>query len=325
MRISLSLSRLAAAAFAGVTLLAASAPGAQAQEKKRIAFVVANVNDVFYKKAHEGAAKAAERLGIEMIYQGSNEFSAQAQIPVVDALLAQKPDAIAIAVADPTALAAPLQKWADEKIPIVTYDSALANPPFPVVSEIVSGNFEGGQMAADEMARQIGEEGEVAIIDLNTSNKVLTDRKDGFVARLTEKYPKVKVVDTQLTGLDFPRAQTIVQSYLNKHPNLKGIFATYSYATEYGAAGLLQIGMQGNVKLVGFEAGPKAIEYIKQGVLSATVAQQPALEGEKAIEMALHAANGETEKIEKKISVSAVLINADNVGEMTQYYYELQK
>ncbi|MBN9022272.1 MAG: proline iminopeptidase-family hydrolase, partial [Rhizobiales bacterium] len=71
--------------------------------------------------------------------QGPNEFSAQAQIPVIDALLAQKPDAIAIAVADPNALIPPLQKWADEGIPIVTFDSALADPPFPVVSQIGSG------------------------------------------------------------------------------------------------------------------------------------------------------------------------------------------
>lgn len=311
---------LTSAVLAGVAFAALSVP-ARAQEKKRIAFVVGNVSDAFYQKAHEGARKAAERLGVELLHQGSNEFSAQAQIPVIDALLAQKPDAIAIAVTDPTALVAPLQKWADEKIPIVTYDSALANPPFQVVSQISSGNYEGGQMAAEEMARLLEGKGDVAIVDLNTSNKVLTDRKDGFIDRLKEKYPDIKVVDIQLTDLDFPRAQTIVQTYVNKYPDLGGIFTTYSFATEYGAAGLLSLGAQGRVKLVGFEAGPKEVQYLEQGVLQATIAQQPALEGEKAVEAAYYAATGQTDKIEASVVLPDVVITSENVGDSKQYYY----
>lgn len=312
------------AALASVAL-SALAGTAEAQEKKRIAFVVGNVSDAFYQKAHEGAQKAAERLGVELLYQGPNEFSAQAQIPVIDTLLAQKPDAIAIAPTDPTALVAPLQKWADAGIPIVTYDSGLANPPFAVVSEISSGNYSGGEMAAEQMARLIGGKGEVAIVDLNTSNKVLTDRKDGFMNLLKDKYPDIKVVDVQLTDIDFPRAQTIVQTFVNKYPDLVGIFTTYSFATEYGAAGLLSLGAQERVKLVGFEAGPKEIQYLRQGVLQATVAQQPALEGEKAVEAAYYAATGQTDKIEKSVSLPDVVITSENVDEMKQYYYEIAK
>lgn len=316
--------RLLLAGIAALAIPAFTVPTFSA-DKKRIAFVVANVSDAFYQKAHEGAQKAADRLGVELLYQGPNEFSAQAQIPVIDALLAQKPDAIAIAVADPNALIPPLQKWADEGIPIVTFDSALADPPFPVVSQIGSGNYEGGQLAADEMARLLDGKGDVAIVDLNTSNKVLTDRKDGFIDRIEEKYPDMKVVDVQLTDLDFPRAQTIVQTYVNKYPDLGGVFATYSFATQYGAAGLLSLGVQDKVKLVGFEAGPKEIQYLKQGVLGATIAQQPALEGEKAVEAAYYAAMGETDKIEPSITLPDVAITAENVDDSTQYYYAVEK
>jgi ribose transport system substrate-binding protein len=209
-KLSNSLGAAAIGALA-MALWGAVSTGVHAEDKKyRIAFVVANVNDGFYQKAHAGAVAEAEKLGVELIYQGPTQFSAQAQIPVVDTLLAEHPDAIAIAPADPTALIASLKKWADAKIPIVTYDGYLTDPPFPLVSEIASANFDGGKLAGDAMGKLIGGKGKVAIIDLAAGAKVLNDRKDGFIAALKEKYPDVEVVDMQLTGLDFPRAQTIV-------------------------------------------------------------------------------------------------------------------
>src|SRR4051794_3635707 len=147
-------------------------------DKPTIAFVVGNAQDAFYQKALEGARGQASKLGIKLLDQGPNQFAPDAQIAVIDALLAKQPDALAIAPVDPTALIAPLQKYANADIPIVTYDGGLADPPFDLVTEISSQNTEGGKMAADAMAKAIGDSGKVAIIDLNTSNKVLTDRKD---------------------------------------------------------------------------------------------------------------------------------------------------
>ncbi len=304
--------------------LAATTPGQAADKKVKIAFVVANVNDGFYQKAHQGAVDEAKALGVDLIYQGPTQFSAQAEIPVVDALLAQHPDGIAIAPADPTALIAPLKKWAEAKIPILTYDGYLTDPPFPLVSEIMSANFDGGKLAGEAMGKLIGGKGKVAIIDLAAGLKVLNDRKDGFIAALKEKYPDVQVVDTQLTALDFPRAQTIVQTFVNKYPDLAGIFCTYSFATEYGGAGLVSVHAQDRVKLVGFEAGPKEIQLIKQGVLKATVAQQPALEAKLAVDFLYYQATGKTDKIEKKPVLPDVLIDTANVDSMKQYYYAVK-
>ena len=306
-------------------VVAALTFAAQATDKKyKIAFVVANVNDGFYQKAHQGAVEEAAKLGVELIYQGPTQFSAQAEIPVVDTLLAQHPDAIAIAPADPTALIAPLKKWAEAKIPIVTYDGYLTNPPFPIVSEVMSDNLAGGRLAGEEMGKLIGGKGKVAIIDLAAGLKVLNDRKDGFIAALKEKYPDVQVVDTQLTGLDFPRAQTIVQTYVNKYPDLAGIFCTYSFATEFGGAGLLSVHAQDRIKLVGFEAGPKEIQLIRQGVLKATVAQKPADEARLAVDYGYYQASGQTDKIEKKQVLGDVVINAENIDKMTQYFYAVK-
>src|ERR1700722_6774963 len=139
--------------------IVASPPSRADEKRNRIAFAVANANNGVYQKAHQGPSEEAQKLGVELLFQGPTQFSAQAEIPVVDTLLAQHPDAIAIAPADPTALIAPLKKWADAKIPIVTYDGYLTDPPFPLVSEIASANFDGGKLAGDAMGKLIGGKG----------------------------------------------------------------------------------------------------------------------------------------------------------------------
>lgn len=315
---------VAAGALLAASIYGTMSAGHAADKTYKIAFVVANVNDGFYQKAHQGAVDEAKALGVDLLYQGPTQFSAQAEIPVVDALLAQHPDAIAIAPADPTALVAPLKKWADAKIPIITYDGYLTDPPFPLVSEIMSANFDGGKLAGEAMGKLLGGKGKVAIIDLATGLKVLNDRRDGFTAALKEKYPDIQVVDTQYTALDFPRAQTIVQTYVNKYPDLAGIFCTYSFATEYGGAGLVTLHGQDKVKLVGFEAGPKEIQLLKEGVLRATVAQQPAEEAKLAVEFGYDVASGHPEKVEKKPILQDVVIDTSNVGAMEKYYYAVK-
>jgi ribose transport system substrate-binding protein len=322
---------IAVAVMAGSTLAACGSDDSSSSSgssgsggggaKPTIAFVVGNAQDAFYQKALEGAHQQASQLGIKLLDQGPNQFAPDAQIAVTDALLAKQPKALAIAPVDPTALIAPLRKYANAKIPIVTYDGGLANPPFDLVSEISSQNTQGGQMAADAMAKAIGDSGKVAIIDLNTSNKVLTDRKDGFIAKLKADHPNVQVVATQLTGTDFGSAQTITQTLMTKYPDLKGVFTTFELAGLPAAKAIADAKASDKVALISFEAGPKTIDYIKQGVIKASVAQQPAEEGKLAVKAAFDAATGKADSVKPVQQLPDVLINSSNVDKMQKYYY----
>lgn len=298
--------------------------GGAAKSKPNIAFVVGNANDAFYQKALEGARAEASRLGVTLLDQGPTQFAADAQIAVIDALIARQPDALAIAPVDPTALIAPLRKYADAKTPIVTFDGSLTKPPFKLVSQISSQNFEGGKMAADEMARLLHDSGKVAIIDLSTADKVLTDRKDGFVSELKAKHPGITVVSSQLTGNDFGSAQTITQTLLTKYPDLKGVFCTFELAALPSAKALADAKAANRVTLVGYEAGPKTISYIKHGVIKAVVAQQPAEEGRLAVRAAYDAATKKASGVKPEVKLPGVLIDRANVDKMQKYYYAVR-
>jgi len=67
-----------------------------------------------------------------------------------------------------------------------------------------------------------------------------------------------------------------------------------------------------NIIVVGFDATDDAIDSIKEGRMSATIAQQPDLIGSTSVETAIRLINGET--VEKSIPVEVTLITAENAG-----------
>ncbi|MEQ8444670.1 MAG: substrate-binding domain-containing protein, partial [Pelagibacterium sp.] len=68
-----------------------------AQAQTRIALVAKSLGNGFFEAAARGAEEAAEEIGdVEIIYTGPTEPTAEAQIEVINTLIAQQVDAIAI-------------------------------------------------------------------------------------------------------------------------------------------------------------------------------------------------------------------------------------
>ncbi|MDO8213109.1 substrate-binding domain-containing protein [Conexibacter sp. CPCC 206217] len=286
-----------------------------------IAMATGSASDAFYQKVREGAQEEADRLGVTLDYQASNEFTAQDMIPVVDSLLTKRPDALAIAPADPRAMTSTIRRFADADIPIVTFDSSVTDPPFDIVTQISSNNKLGGRLAADLLAREIDGRGQVATISTDTSNIVQYDRARGFNEEMAARYPDVEIVARELVGADFPRAQTTAQTLMTKYSDLAGYFTTCSFCTEYAAQGLQGLHKQDSVAQIGYEAGPKEIDLLRSGVLRAVVAQNPAEQGRLAVRYAVMAARGETSGIPRTVAMDPVAITADDVDSKQEFYY----
>src|SRR4051794_38449413 len=90
--------RLAPVAFllSVTALLMPLANQGQAQEKKKytIALIPGLTTDAFYITMHKGAQTAANALGTELVFQGAPEFNPVQQVPVLNAIIGRKPDAI---------------------------------------------------------------------------------------------------------------------------------------------------------------------------------------------------------------------------------------
>src|SRR5215210_407495 len=135
--------------------------------------------DEFYITMNCGAQAEAKKLGVDLDFQGPDQFDATLQTPIVNGVTAKKPDAILIAPTDAKAMFAPIKQAADAGIKIVLVDTTLEQADM-AVSQIASDNEGGGRDAAKALADQIGGSGKVFVVNVKPGISTTDARGKGF-------------------------------------------------------------------------------------------------------------------------------------------------
>jgi ribose transport system substrate-binding protein len=162
----------AATAFA---LLAASS-AAQAADPA-VAVVLGVKGSPFYQALACGAK--AKELGLALTISAPDQFAADSQIPVVNAVAATTPAVAVIVPTDATALIAPMKQLADRGTKIVTVDQTIGDNSF-VQTQILTDNAQGGRLAADAINALIDGKGEVLVITQPPGSAAQDARTTGF-------------------------------------------------------------------------------------------------------------------------------------------------
>ena len=258
----------AATAAATTPLFAAKVAG---KDKVTIALVPGLTADGFYVTMHHGAQAAAKAVGAELVYQGAAEWNVSLQVPVLDAVIARKPDAIMIAPTDKVQLIAPLKKAHDAGIAIVCVDTYIGTGVFQTgsgdadfpISYVASDNVLGGRMAARALAEAIGEKGKVYVSNVKPGISTTDQREEGFKDEM-KKYSGVQVLETQFNDDDANKAAAQVQAVFGRVPDLAGVFGANLFSASGTANGVTQAGQAGKIKIAGFDA-PESSRAPAQG------------------------------------------------------------
>ena len=310
----------------GALLTGTAVAPAQAANKK-IAFVMGAESDPFFQAMKVGAEAAAKANNIDLIWQGDpSEYSPATQIPVVDAVLAQKPDALVLIPTDPTALQPSVTKAKAAGIPVINVDTRVGDLT-DVLSFITGDNADGGAKAADAMAKAIGwtkgKKYEVVVGLTSATATTNVARLDGFSKQILRKYPGIKIVDKAYSQSQPAKANTNVSNWLTKYPNLSGIFAIDGTNAAGAAAALQAKGLTGKVALVGYDAYKANVDLIAKGVFTALIAQDPAAEAKLAIEYAVKYLNTKKKTGIKSAVVipNVVLSKETSAADLAKYTY----
>jgi ribose transport system substrate-binding protein len=295
-----------------------SSSSGSSSKNYKLTLIAGVKGDQFYITMNCGAMAAAKAAGATLDFQGPDQFDASLQTPIVNAVAAKKPDAVLIAPTDTKALYAPIKQLADNGSKVVLVDTTLEKPDM-AVSQIASDNLAGGAKAAETLLQLTGGKGKYLVVNVKPGISTTDARGKGFEEGLKGK-AGVEYLGQQYNNDDPAKAASIVTATLAKHPDLKGIFATNLFAAEGSASGLRQAGKLGQVKIVGFDAGPKQVEDLKQGTVQALIAQQPAEIGKQGVEQAVAALKGETTK--PKIGTGFTVITKDNLASNQDAVYK---
>ncbi|SIR27907.1 monosaccharide ABC transporter substrate-binding protein, CUT2 family [Rhizobium sp. RU20A] len=270
-------------AVAGAIALSAGSASAQDSKKFTIALIPGLTTDAFYITMRKGAEAAAKAVGAELVFQGAPDFNPVTQVPVLDAVIAKKPDAILIAPTDKTQLVQPLKKAADAGIPVITvdtfigtgqYQTGAGDADFPI-SYVASDNVLGGAMAARALASAIGEKGKVYVSNVKPGISTTDQREQGFKDEMA-KYPGITVLETQFNDNDANKAASQLQAVYARNSDLAGVFGANLFSALGAANGVQQAGQTGTVKVVAFDAPGSIVDNINSGLVDVAIAQHPA-------------------------------------------------
>lgn len=284
-------------------------------KKLRIAVIPKGTSHEFWKSVHYGARQAAEELGnVDVIWRGPIvESDTGSQIEVVKSMVTMGVDGIVLAPNQKGGLVDAVEEAIDEGIPVVIFDSGLNSGP-KIVSYVATDNFKGGQLAADEMARAIDEQGNVILLRYMAGSESTEQRELGFLDAI-KKYPGIKVVSSdQYGGDNATSAKEKVDQLLQLHQkDLAGIFAVCEPNANGTLESLKNAGVERQVKFIGFDPSDALIEAMKSGSCAGIVLQDPVKMGYQSVMTLVGAIRGQS--ADAFISTGEYFASPENLGD----------
>lgn len=309
------------AALVGVALLAlplaacsssgdAGGEGDDPVAGAKIAIAGPQSGDPYYLQVACGAQAAGEKLGMDVGELQAPQNQNQAQLTtIVQNLLTSSPKALIYTPADPVAGALPVQNAIADGVTVIDVDAKLDDEAV-YDSFVASDHYEGAKEITVYLAESIGGKGQIAAIGSLATNPITQARIKGFEDALKD-YPDIEVVSTEYPEISADIIQANAAATLVKYPDLKAFYTT-NYLNSTGAAvALRNADLVGDVKMVSWDAGEANVQLLQEGVLQATVAQQPYKMGELAIEQIAKSLRGET--VDKTVAAPVSILTSEAV------------
>jgi rhamnose transport system substrate-binding protein len=270
------------------------------RDQLQIAMMPKLTNIAYFRASQEGAQKAANELGVKLIYDGPSDPSASDQNKFIETWIRQGVDAICVAPNEPKAIKRFVQQAQERGIKVLTCGRDL------MVNQVDDKKL--GEALMDEIARQMHEEGEWAVVIASLNAENLNTWRKYAEARAAEKYPKLKKVYTAVTDEDVDKARQQVETLLNAYPNLKGIIGFDSNSVPGAAEAIKRAGKAGKVALCGNTTPAPMKAYLKEGVLQSFFLWDPRKLGDLTVRLAVGLAEGQTLKPGAAVNGSPPLV-----------------
>src|ERR1044072_5580688 len=237
--------RLTLAAFAGALALGTAMPAVAAD---LIAIITPAHDNPFFKAEADGAAAKAKELGYDTLVLVHDD-DANKQSELIDTAIARGAKAIILDNAGADATVAAVKKAKDAKVPSFLIDREI-NATGVAVAQIVSNNYQGAQLGAQEYVKLMGEKGDYVELVGKESDTNAGIRSKGY-HDVIEKYPALKMVARQSANWSQPEAYSKMETILQANPNIKGVISGNDTMAMGAIAALAAAGRK-DVIVVGF-------------------------------------------------------------------------
>ena len=276
-----------------------------------IAIITPSHDNPFFKAEAVGAEARAKELGYDTVIMVHDD-DPNKQLELFNTAIAQGAKAIVLDNAGADATVAAVQAAKDAGIPSFLIDREIKESGI-AVSQIVSNNYQGAQLGAEEFVRLMGETGKYSELLGREADTNAGIRSSGY-HDIIDQYPDMEMVAQQTANWSRDQAQNLMTNWLSTAAPFDAVIAN----NDEMAIGAIQamkasgIAME-DVIVGGIDATADALQAMEAGELDVTVFQNAAGQGQGALDAALALARGET--VEQKVYIPFELVTPANLAD----------
>lgn len=264
------------------------------------AIILKTQNSDFWVQMKEGIEAKAKELGVKVdIQSAQSEEDTEGQLKILENMVNNgKYKAIGVAPLSPVNLNPGVVQANEKGIYVMNIDekidmNQLKAQGGSVIAFATTDNVAVGKKGAQYIIDNVPAGSEVAIIEGKAGNASGEDRRDG--ARQAFEAAGLKVVASLPADWDRQKALDVAVSYIQQYPNLKAIYACNDGMALGAVQAVQNADKIGQIIVVGTDGDKEAVDSIQQGLLSATVAQDPAGIGAASLEAMVEAVKNKAE------------------------------
>lgn len=288
-----SMSKITALVVVLLLVIGSVIPAIAQDDTETYGMVVFLKGSEFFNWAYAGMLDAAERLGpnVEVQLLGPAEWDASLEAREIEQLTARGVDGVIATAGDAETMNAAIDGAVAAGIPVVMFDSDA--PGSDRLAFVGTNNYNAGCSAGEAVAEWHGDAARVGISTFPGPDH-LARRVEGFEACLMAAAPGAEIVQIVNDEGRVDGAETAITAMLQANPTINVIFAAHGNPGPGAAAAVRNLGLVGEIDIMGFDFGLPVLELIESGEIRATVGQNPYLMGYMSM-MIAYAARNETD------------------------------
>lgn len=297
--------RIISILLASVLLLSVGLVGCSTSKDKttaqaEYAVILKTLSNDFWATMKTGIEEKAKELGVTVdIFAASSEEDTEGQLKIFENCITKGYKAIGVAPLSPTNLINGIVQANAKGIYVMNIDEkidmdTLKNAGGSVIAFATTDNVKVGEKGAAYIIDQLKDGGDVAIIEGKAGNASGEARKTG-AKQAFDAQASIKVVDSQPADWDRQKALDTATNMLQMYPNLKAFYCCNDTMALGALQAVKNANKLGKVIVVGTDGAKEALESVKAGELSATVAQDSAGIGATSLEQMVNAVKNNAE------------------------------
>lgn len=264
----------------------------------------------YWLAVKDGADAAAAKLGnVKITFEApASGTDLATQINMVDEAVVAHSQGIILAAQSPSGLLAPVKHAEAAGVPVITVDSGVS--PNVANSFLATSNTQSSAALAKYTAKLAGGSGQYGIVDFNTISSTGIARPKGFRLGMSSE-PGFKFIGQQISNNSVSTARAEASAMLQSHPGLTLLFGANDRSA-LGVAEAVQATPGHRVVVAGFDADLGEVNYIKSGVISASVLQSPYQMGYQAVTEMVRIKEGKS--VPKRVDTPYTIVTRHNIS-----------